>query len=78
MLGAFAEFERTLIRERQKEGIALAKAAGAYSGRKQALTDEQAKELVALDAANHGKSRKALADKFGISRTSLYRYLENA
>jgi DNA invertase Pin-like site-specific DNA recombinase len=78
MLGAFAQFERSLIRERQREGIALAKAAGAYNGRKQALTDEQAKELIALDTANHGKNRKALADKFGISRTSLYRYLENA
>jgi DNA invertase Pin-like site-specific DNA recombinase len=78
MLGAFAQFERSLIRERQREGIALAKAAGAYSGRKHALTDEQVKELVSLDTANHGKNRKALADKFGISRTSLYRYLENA
>jgi DNA invertase Pin-like site-specific DNA recombinase len=76
MLGAFAQFERSLIKERQREGIALAKLAGAYSGRKHALTDEQVKELVSLDKANHGKSRKALADKFGISRTSLYRYLE--
>lgn len=76
MLGAFAQFERSLIRERQREGIAIAKAAGAYLGRKHALSDEQVKELVALDSANHGKNRKALADKFGISRTSLYRYLE--
>ncbi len=78
MLGAFAQFERSLIRERQREGIAIAKAAGAYSGRKQALSGEQVKELLALDTANHGKYRKALADKFGISRTSLYRYLETA
>ena len=76
MLGAFAQFERSLIRERQREGIALAKVAGAYSGRKHALSVEQVKELVSLDSANHGKNRKALADKFGISRTSLYRYLE--
>jgi len=77
MLGAFAQFERSLIRERQREGIALAKEAGAYLGRKHALSDEQVKELVSLDKANHGKNRKALADKFGISRTSLYRYLES-
>lgn len=77
ILGAFAQFERSLIRERQREGIALAKEAGAYLGRKHALSDEQVKELVSLDKANHGKNRKALADKFGISRTSLYRYLES-
>lgn len=77
MLGAFAQFERSLIRERQREGIALAKEAGAYLGRKHALSVEQVKELVSLDKANHGKNRKALADKFGISRTSLYRYLES-
>ena len=76
MLGAFAQFERSLIRERQREGIALAKEAGAYLGRKHALSDEQVKELVSLDKSNNGKNRKALADKFGISRTSLYRYLE--
>lgn len=78
MLGAFAQFERSLIRERQREGIAIAKLAGAFKGRKQALNQEQVKELLALDTANHGKNRTALASKFGISRNSLYRYLENA
>ena len=43
MLGAFAEFERELIRERQREGIAIAKAKGVYKGRKRALTPEQVK-----------------------------------
>ena len=42
VMGAFAEFERALIRERQREGIALAKQRGAYRGRKKALSDEQA------------------------------------
>ena len=41
VMGAFAEFERSLIRERQREGIALAKKAGVYKGRKPSLTDEQ-------------------------------------
>lgn len=53
MLGAVAEFERSMILERQREGIALAKAAGKYKGRKPALTAEQAGELRArLSAAS--------------------------
>lgn len=76
MLGSFAEFERSLIRERQREGIALAKERGAYAGRKQSLNEEQVKELLECDRANHGKGRTALAEKFGISRKTLYRYLE--
>jgi len=78
MLGAFAQFERSLIRERQREGIAIAKKAGAFKGRKQALTEEQIKNLVALDTSQHGKNRSALAAKFGISRNSLYRYLDKS
>jgi DNA invertase Pin-like site-specific DNA recombinase len=78
MLGAFAQFERSLIRERQREGIAIAKRAGAFKGRKQSLTEEQAKELVSNDSSQHGKDRTALAKKYGISRKTLYRYLENA
>lgn len=46
VMGAFAEFERSLIRERQREGIALAKQRGAYKGRKKTLTPERAAELV--------------------------------
>jgi hypothetical protein len=45
VMGAFAEFERALIRERQREGIALAKQRGAYRGRKKALSPEQCAEL---------------------------------
>jgi DNA invertase Pin-like site-specific DNA recombinase len=78
MLGAFAQFERSLIKERQREGIAIAKKAGAYKGRKQILTEEQAKELVSIDSSQHGKDRTALAKQYGISRKTLYRYLERA
>jgi DNA invertase Pin-like site-specific DNA recombinase len=46
VMGAFAEFERSLIRERQREGIALAQQRGAYRGRKKSLTPERAAELV--------------------------------
>ncbi len=45
MLGAVAEFERSMILERQREGIAIAKAAGKYKGRQPALTGTQAEEL---------------------------------
>ena len=46
VMGAFAQFERDLIRERQREGVALAKLRqGTYTGRKHSLTPAQAKEL---------------------------------
>ena len=69
MLGAVAEFERSMILERQREGIALAKSAGKYKGRKAALTDEQADELRARLVA--GESVSALAKEFGVSRQTV-------
>jgi DNA invertase Pin-like site-specific DNA recombinase len=72
MLGAVAEFERSMILERQKEGIALAKAAGKYKGRKAALTDERAAELRVRLA--DGESVTTLAREFGISRQTVYNY----
>jgi DNA invertase Pin-like site-specific DNA recombinase len=78
MMGAFAEFERALIRERQREGIAIAKAKGVYKGRRQSLTDAQIAALVATDGANGGKGRAALAREAGISRETLYQYLRKA
>ncbi len=73
VMGAFAEFERELIRERQREGIALAKQRGAYRGRKRALTSAQAAELRRRAEAREPKA--ALAREFGISRATLYEYL---
>ncbi len=73
VMGAFAEFERTLIRERQREGIALAKQRGAYRGRKKALQPERVAELRQRVAAGEQKAR--LAREFGISRETLYQYL---
>jgi DNA invertase Pin-like site-specific DNA recombinase len=78
ILAAVAEFERSLIRERQREGIAIAKKKGVYKGRKKALSVEQAKSLVAKDKANRGKDRAALARDLGISRETLYQYLRQA
>lgn len=75
VMGAFAEFERALIKERQREGIALAKTKGVYTGRKPALTDDQINALVAKDKANGHKQRSALAKEYGLSRETLYKYL---
>ncbi|KSN66224.1 recombinase family protein [Pseudomonas aeruginosa] len=73
VMGAFAEFERALIRERQREGITLAKQRGAYRGRKKALSDEQAATLWMRAAA--GEPKAQLARAFNISRQTLYQYL---
>ncbi len=76
VMGAFAEFERALIRERQREGIALAKRRGAYRGRKKALAPERAAELRQRAAA--GEKKAQLAREFAISRETLYQYLKDA
>ena len=73
VLGAVAQFERDLIRERQREGIALAKQRGAYRGRKISLSDERAAEL--LRRVQAGEKKTALAREFGISRETLYQSL---
>jgi DNA invertase Pin-like site-specific DNA recombinase len=72
MLGAVAEFERSMILERQREGIALAKAAGKYTGRKAALTITQANELRQRLAG--GESVSSLARDYGVSRQTVYNY----
>ncbi len=73
VMGAFAEFERALIRERQREGIALAKQRGAYRGRKKSLNEPQIVELKRRIA--DGEQKAAVARDYGISRETLYQYL---
>ena len=72
VMGAFAEFERALLRERQREGIAIAKKDGVYKGRKPSLTPERVRELRARVAS--GEKKAVLAREFGISRETLYQY----
>jgi DNA invertase Pin-like site-specific DNA recombinase len=74
LLGAVAEFERSLIRERQREGIAIAKTKGIYKGRKQALSCEQV-EALKVQVKESGKSKTVLAKEYGISRETLYQYI---
>lgn len=73
VMGAFAEFERALIRERQREGIAIAKTKGKYTGRKPALTSLEITTL--QQRAASGENKTALAKEYGISRETLYKYL---
>ena len=73
MLGAVAEFERSLILERQREGIQIAKIQGKYKGRKPSLTRERAEELRRRSRA--GEKKTVLAKEYGISRESVYAYL---
>lgn len=72
-MGAFAEFERALIRERQLEGISLAKKRGVYKGRKKALTSAQVNAL--KKRCVNGELKTRIAQDLGISRTTLYQYL---
>ena len=68
MLGAFSQFERTMIRNRQAEGIAKAK--GVYAKRKRTVTTERVKQLF-----QDGVSKAAIAKYLNISRMSVYRSL---
>jgi len=74
LLGAVSEFERALIRERQREGIASAKAKGKHLGRKASLTDEQV-EAIRSRVAN-GENKKDLASEYGVARQTIYSALQ--
>ena len=75
LLGAVAQFERSLIRERQREGIEVAKKRGAYKGRRKALCSASIADLKARRAAGEGVS--SLARVFGVSRQTIYSYLSD-
>ena len=73
ILGAFAEFERNLIRERQAEGIAIAKKAGKYRGRSRRLSEEQV--ATARRQISAGVPKTRVAATLGVNRTTLNRAL---
>jgi DNA invertase Pin-like site-specific DNA recombinase len=70
VMGAVAEFERALLLERQREGIAIAKGKGVYKGRVPSLSAEQARELDRRMA--EGESASAIARDYGVSRATVY------
>jgi len=74
VMGAVAEFERSLIRERQREGVDLAKQKGLYKGRKKALNEEQVREL--QERVAQGEKKAILAKAFNIRRETIYQYLK--
>ena len=72
LMGAFAEFERSIIRKRQAEGIAKAKARGVYKGRKPSIDQEQIRRMIA-----DGLSPTTVARNAGVSRVSVYRAMRD-
>lgn len=70
IVGAVASFERDMIKERQREGIAIAKRQGKHLGRKSILDDNQTTQLMARISA--GEDKSALAREYGVSRATLY------
>lgn len=73
VMGAVAEFERSLLRERQAEGIRIAKKKGVYKGRKASLTKFQMEDIQQRIAAGVPKAK--VAREFKCSRETLYKYL---
>ncbi len=75
LLGSVAEFERSIIRERQAEGIAKAKARGVYKGRAKVLDEEQVAQ--ARTWVGEGIPKAEVSRRLGIGRTTLYKYLSD-
>ncbi|MCM0084375.1 recombinase family protein [Geomonas sp. Red32] len=76
MLGSFAEFERALIKSRQREGIELKKAAGGYKGkgRKKSITEDMVLRI--KERVEAGEKKTKIASDLGISRESIYKLLK--
>ncbi len=75
LLGAVSEFERALIRERQREGIATAKARGKHLGRRSSLSSDQVEEIRSRVA--NGEQKADLAKEYGVSRQTIYSALSS-
>ena len=75
IMGAVAEFERSLIKERQREGIALAQKNGKRFGPKPIIDDEKINKIVEL--LNKGMNKSNIAAEIGVSRQTLYKALKN-
>lgn len=76
VLGAFAQFQRMIIREAQREGIAIARRNGVYKGRKKALTTEDVATV--LQRISAGERKAQVARDMKVSRKTLYQYLNTA
>lgn len=76
VMGAFSEFEVSLIRERQREGIAIAKAKGKHMGRQSVLSADQINQI--KDWVAQGMAKTWIAKQLNINRVSIYYYLKKA
>ena len=74
-MGSIAEFEKALLKERQAEGIAIAKKAGKYAGRKEALNPEQLRDI--MERVNRNEIKSQIARVYKITRVTLYRYINS-
>lgn len=77
MLGGFAEYERSLIRERQREGISKAKQRGVYKGRCKKIKDAGLIAQIVSEARALGANKTRIAAAYGISRETLYNYMQH-
>ncbi|WP_085674943.1 MULTISPECIES: recombinase family protein [unclassified Pseudomonas] len=76
MMGSFAEFERSMIRERQKEGIAKAKEKGVYKGRTKTVDDAAIRAAIAGDGITKGLSFRGAAEHLGVSLSTVQRAMK--
>lgn len=74
MIGAVAQFERSMIKERQREGIAKAKAKGIYTGRTKAVSNDDIQKAITVDKLSYRDAAKAL----GVSVSSVQRAMKPA
>jgi DNA invertase Pin-like site-specific DNA recombinase len=74
LMGSFAEFEREIMLERQREGVARATAEGKYKGR---VPTAQRKAAEVIELRSHGVKPEEIAAKLGISRASVFRVLKD-
>lgn len=77
MLGAIGEFERELINERVRDGLAKAKKSGVLLGRRKKLSDASASQLQRDFMSARKKGIKELQTKYGIGKSTLYRYIKS-
>jgi DNA invertase Pin-like site-specific DNA recombinase len=75
IMGAFAEFERTMIRARQREGLDAAKRSGKHCGRPSKITNKLS--LEAKELKNKNISIRQIAFKLNVSRATIYKILES-
>jgi DNA invertase Pin-like site-specific DNA recombinase len=76
VMGSFSELERSLIKERQREGIAIARMKNVYKGRKKSLSDSKISDI--KERIEKGEKKAVIARDYNISRQTLYQYLKSA